>query len=342
MANNTSSRFSVDKKTEIKEKYVLYVEDLFVSFRANSAVTQLKEIISSKEELLKQNRKIFNEPQKQKIQNEITAAKDILNNKEIKEQIEVLKMSTPANNEEAKEIKKNIKELKDSMLTRKSKNIKEVLKGVTLGLREGETLAIVGANGAGKTVLLETIMGFNIPTKYNKLVLNLGHKKYADNLKEIGMQFQQAKMPSNFKVRDAIDNQIRLFGKRIDKFEVSVMIEEFGIFEFIESPIESLSGGQKQRLNLLLALMHQPKIMILDEFITGLDVNSVRRIITYVNDLKVKNNSSMIVVSHQPEEIESLADRIVVMKNGKVVEEKNVATILKEYGTMASFVEAVI
>ncbi len=342
MANN--SRFSVDKKTEIKERYVLYVEDLFVSFPAKSEVDQIKKRIKSKEKLLKENKKIFNEPQKNKIELEIWNDKEILNNTKIKEQI--LKLETDLtltkDKEVISEIKAEIKKLKDSLLTKKTKKVKQVLKGVTLGLREGETLAIVGANGAGKTVLLETIMGFNIPTKYKKLVLNLGHKKYADNLKEIGMQFQQAKMPSNFKVRDAIDNQIRLFGKKIDKFEVSVMIEEFGIFEFIDSPIESLSGGQKQRLNLLLALMHQPKIMILDEFITGLDVNSVRKIITYVNDLKVKNNSSMIVVSHQPEEIESLADRIVVMKDGVVVDEKNVATVLKEYGTMAAFVEAVI
>ncbi len=336
------SRFAVTEKAKIEEKYVLYVEDLHVSFKSNSLRKEIENKIEQKEKQIKTLKKIASKDKLDQLRDEIQELKERLKDTQLKKEVTKLKTQLKsATKEEAVEIKRQIITVEESMVKNNNKR-KHVLKGVTLGLRQGETLALVGANGAGKTVLLETILGFNIPDKYEKMILNLGHKRYADNLVEVGIQYQQAKMPTTYKVKDAINNQMKIYGKRIDKVEVQNMIETFGILEFINSYIESLSGGQKQRLNLLLAVMHQPKIMILDEFITGLDVNSVRKIISYVNALKVKNNSSMIIVSHQPEEIEALADRIVTMKNGVVTGQTNVHDVLEEYGTMATFVEEVI
>ena len=98
-------------------------------------------------------------------------------------------------------------------------------------------------------------------------------------------------------------------------------------------------GGQKQRLNLLLSLIHNPKLMILDEFVTGLDIKSVRNIITYVNKLKIKNNASMILISHQPEEIEQLSDRVILLRDGKIASEQTVAEILTKYQSVSYFLE---
>ncbi len=219
-----------------------------------------------------------------------------------------------------------------------SKGIREVLKGVTLGLRKGETLAILGANGAGKTVLMETIMGFNKPD-LGVVYLNLGEKDFLENIKKVGMQFQQSKFPKKFKVSQMIKLYTKFYSQFVTEDIVSEMKEICGINEFYERKISDLSGGQRQRLNLLVSIMHQPKIMILDEFITGLDVKTVRKIISYVNKLKVNNKSSMIIISHQPEEIQELADRILVLKDGKISNEVNVEEVLEKYGDMALFVE---
>ncbi len=340
--NKLDTRFAGKEVSNIEEKYVLYVEDLHVSFKSNPLRFQIKEKIKQKKKQYKLSKKFSSQEGLSKIKEDIFKLKRQLKDIDLKNEIKILEDQLKTSDHESKkDLQSEIKTLKESMV-KNNKGKKHVLKGITLGLRQGETLALVGANGAGKTVLLETILGFNIPDSYKKMVLNLGHKKYSDNIQEIGIQYQQSKMPTNYKVREAINNQIRIFKKRINKAEVEEMIEEFGILEFIESSVESLSGGQKQRLNLLLAVIHQPKIMILDEFITGLDVNSVRRIITYVNKLKVQNNASMIIVSHQPEEIEALADRIVTMKNGVVTSQTNVPDVISEYGTMARFVEEVI
>ncbi len=336
------SRFAVTEKSKIEEKYVLYVEDLHVSFKGNSLKKEIENKIRSIKEQIKSTKKISPKEKIESLKQEIKKLKERLKDTELKNEVAELKAEMKQSSPEQKEtIKREISWREESMVKNNNRR-KHVLKGVTLGLRQGETLAIVGANGAGKTVLLETILGFNIPDSYKKMVLNLGKKKYADNLQEVGIQYQQAKMQANYKVREAIDNQMKLYGKKIDKVIVNEMIEEFGISEFINSLVESLSGGQKQRLNLLLAVMHQPKIMILDEFITGLDVNSVRKIISYVNKLKVKNGASMIIISHQPEEIEALADRIVIMKNGIVTGQTNISDVLKTYRSMAAFVEEVI
>ncbi len=218
---------------------------------------------------------------------------------------------------------------------------KEVLKGVTFDLREGETLSLIGANGAGKTVLMETMLGL-----YNKdsgkVYLNLGNKNFADDLKEVGIQFQSSVFAKRDKVKGVIKFYKNLYSDRTSEQEIDEMIEVFGVKEFLDQKISKLSGGQRQRINLLVAIIHKPKLMILDEFITGLDVKSVRNIITYVNNFKVQNNASMIIISHQPEEIEELSDRILVLHDGVISKQTFVPNVIDEYGSVASFVEQVI
>lgn len=218
---------------------------------------------------------------------------------------------------------------------------KEVLKGVTLDLRQGETLALVGANGAGKTVLMETILGLKNKDK-GDIFLNLGHEKYMDNLKEVGIQFQSSTFSKRSKVCNVIEFFKKLYKDRINENDIEEMFEVFNINEFRKTKINKLSGGQKQRVNLMIAIIHNPKLMILDEFITGLDVKSVRKIITYVNNLKYINDASMIIISHQPEEIKELADRIVVLNDGKIIMETTVKEIESNYGSVALFLEEVI
>jgi len=103
--------------------------------------------------------------------------------------------------------------------------------------------------------------------------------------------------------------------------------------------VNKLSGGQKQRVNLMRAIITNPRVMILDEFVTGLDVNAVIKIINYVNKLKIQNGASMIIISHHPDEIEALADRILVLKNGNFVEETTVEKIKEKQSVIRYIAE---
>lgn len=214
----------------------------------------------------------------------------------------------------------------------------KVLQGINFDLFQGETLAIVGANGAGKTVLMETIIGLQ---KKDSGIIKFDFFDEKTPMwktqKEIGMQFQDASVSKGFKTIDLIKFYKKSFKPKIDNQQLKEMIEVFGVSDFINKKIKKLSGGQKQRANLLLAIMHNPKLMILDEFITGLDVVSVVGIINYVNKMKIKNASSMIIISHQPEEIKNLADRIITMKNGVITGETTPERAESEYGSIINF-----
>ncbi len=306
------SRFNIENRNKIIDKYVLYVENIRVNFKATSENKNIKNRIKSLKKMTKS-----------------------LNSKIYKEKIIEIE-------NEINELKAQLSNFKNDNKRDSNLRVKEILKGITFGLRQGETLAILGANGAGKTVLIETIFGMITPEKNSKIFINLGHKTYAENILEVGIQYQQSKFPDSLKVSSIIDEHKKLYGDRVDLIELQKMMEIFGIFEFINTKIGKLSGGQRQRLNLLLAIMHQPKLMILDEFITGLDVRTVRNIISYVNGLKIKNNASMIIISHQPEEIKELSDRIIVIKEGIISEETDVNNAIKNYGSIELFVEGVI
>ncbi len=218
---------------------------------------------------------------------------------------------------------------------------KNVLDGVSFELYENETIAIVGENGAGKTVLLNTI--FNILEKDSgEVYLDLGKGTFNENLSEIGFQFQEQPFTQSIKLKDIIDEYSVIYSDRVDEKKINEMLEVFGLSNLLNKKTNVFSGGQKQRVNLFLAMMTNPKLMILDEFITGLDINSVEDILDYIQKHKKENKSSMIIISHQPEEIERLADRILILKNGKIEEQTTPKDVLSKYSSMTEFLMEVI
>ncbi len=210
----------------------------------------------------------------------------------------------------------------------------KVHKGVTFKVKRGETLALIGANGAGKTVLMETLVRVQHQDK-GTIKYNF---KGIDPFEEIGMQFQDADSNTSLTPKNMINFIKKMYPSKVNDEQLEEMINIYGINDYINRKIKKLSGGQKQRVNLLLATMHNPSLMILDEFITGLDVLSVRDILNYIQFLKEKNNSTLIIISHQPEEIKQLADRVIILKDGMIQEEKTVEQINQIYeGNFTNF-----
>lgn len=216
---------------------------------------------------------------------------------------------------------------------------KKVHKGVSFEIQRGETVALLGANGAGKTVLMETLVRVQKQDK--------GRITYDFNglnpFLEIGMQFQDADSTGNMTPAEMIKFISIMYSSKVSKEQTDEMIKVYGIEEYINWKIKKLSGGQRQRVNLLLATMHNPKLMILDEFITGLDIVSVRDILEYIKKLKEKNNATLIIISHQPEEIKNLSERVFILKDGIIQDEMKTSDIDKTYnGDFSKFLLEVI
>jgi ABC-2 type transport system ATP-binding protein len=177
-----------------------------------------------------------------------------------------------------------------------------VLNGLTFTAMKGEIFALLGANGAGKTTSLECIEGLR---SYNdgKIIVK----------GTIGVQLQSSSLPGNITALEAF----QLFGKWKKARRELSLLDSFGINDFRNKQYRSLSIGQKRRLHLAIALLHNPDIIILDEPTAGLDVEGRLSLHNEIRKLKA-NGKTVILASHDMAEVESLCDRIAILKEGRI------------------------
>lgn len=213
----------------------------------------------------------------------------------------------------------------------------EVLKGINLTIYEGEKVAILGANGAGKSTLAEIISGLKEPST-GSVEYSFGETK-KDISANIGIQFQKSSYPMFYKVIDIVSFFIEAAGMKLTKEEIDSKLEEFQLLEVKKKDAMGLSGGQQQRLNILLGLIHKPKLMLLDELSTGLDVDSRTRMKSFVKKQLEELKGTMILVSHNPDEIEFLANRIITINGGQIFEDIEMSEIKEKYSTFEKYIE---
>lgn len=225
-----------------------------------------------------------------------------------------------------KEVLLSIKGLHTSF-SNKGSGKKVVHSNLDLDLYEGETLSIIGVNGAGKTVLAETIVGIR---EIQKGVMI--EKEGFDRKLNSGIQFQSEDNPSDLiKPKNLISFYKKFYKNIVSEEHIKEMIQIFGIEEFLNRKMNKLSGGQKQRLNLLLSVISKPKLLVLDEFTTGLDIASVIDILEYITNFVKENNSTLVVITHNAKEIKMMADRVVLIKDGIATNEITTKQINTKY-----------
>lgn len=205
----------------------------------------------------------------------------------------------------------------------------EVLNGIDLKVLPGEKVAIVGANGAGKSTLSEIIAKVKEPTS-GELHYSFGKTKERISAK-IGIQFQDSSYPDFYKVNDIVKFIIDASEIKIEPEQLEHLYETFDVKYLKKDVAKGLSGGQQQRLNVLLAIVNNPKILILDEVGTGLDVESRTKIKSYIKSYIDENKATLLLVSHNSDEVVELVDRVVVIHSGKIYEDRPLKSILKEW-----------
>lgn len=222
-----------------------------------------------------------------------------------------------------------VKELTKEFGHKENKTI--AINNINLNIYQNQNIALLGGNGAGKTTFVEIISGLNKQTSGEI-------KYYFDdnvNFKEyIGIQFQDSSYPVGIKVSQVIKFISKISKISINKDTLNAMLCIFGINEFYNKKASSLSGGQQQRLNCLLAILNKPKFIILDELSTGLDVTIRNKIKTFIKEYARENNITILIVSHDMDEVDYIADRIVIMKNGKIYLDMDKADVIKKYKTL--------
>ena len=206
------------------------------------------------------------------------------------------------------------------------------LDNVSLDIRRGEVFGLLGPNGAGKTTLISLVAGIARPTAGKVEVL--GHdvvRDYRITRRAVGLVPQEINFDPFFTVEETLIFQAGYFGIRLSEERLVELLSALGLLDKRKANTRALSGGMKRRLLIAKALVHRPPVLFLDEPTAGVDVELRRDLWAYVRKL-AGGGATVVLTTHYLEEAEQLADRIGVIKNGRllVVEEKQ--ELLARYG----------
>lgn len=205
---------------------------------------------------------------------------------------------------------------------------KTVLQDVNLEIKRGDRIGIIGPNGGGKSTLSEIIAGIRKPSKGTVT---------RDKDLILGIQFQESKYPIGITVIDMIKYYLETFSIPMTEGELLELMRIYQIIGFKNKYVQSLSGGQQQRLNILLALIHNPDLVIFDEVSTGLDIEVRDQILEFIKEKVVKTDKALVLVTHSMSEIEELCNKFIYIHNGTIRETGTVESIVKKYGSVHKY-----
>jgi ABC-2 type transport system ATP-binding protein len=206
-------------------------------------------------------------------------------------------------------------EIKD--VNKSFKDIKAV-NNLSLTIYEGEYVALLGPNGAGKTTLIEMIEGIQEPDSGSIQILGMSWKDRAHKLHhQIGLSLQETKFIDKITTKETLDLFASFYD--LDSGRTEEILELVDLTEKRKAYTVQLSGGQRQRLAIGVALLNNPKVLLLDEPTTGLDPGARREIWKILGRLRHEFNTTMILTTHYMEEAEVLCERILIMDKGQFI-----------------------
>ncbi len=196
----------------------------------------------------------------------------------------------------------------------------QALRGIDLQVPQGELFAYLGPNGAGKTTTIRILTGLTKLTE-GTAVLN-GHDIRTESLaakRQCGLVPQHINLDSELTVYENLDIHGRLFAmsRSLRKTRIGELLGYVELADRTKSLIKQLSGGLKRRVMIARALLHQPRILFLDEPTVGLDANIRRRIWSLIKKIQ-QNGTTIFLTTHYIEEAEFLADRVAFLESGRI------------------------
>lgn len=190
-----------------------------------------------------------------------------------------------------------------------------------LDILKGEIFGVLGPNGAGKTTLISMLCSLIKPTSGTFTINNLDYINNKKELKQlIGIVPQEYALYPSLTAYENLSYFGSMYGMqgKILKKSIHLYLEKMGLLEFANKKIEIFSGGMKRRINLIASVLHQPKILFLDEPTVGVDVQSKNVIIDHLKQLN-KGGTTIVYTSHHLNEAEHFCSRVAIIDNGKII-----------------------
>ena len=195
------------------------------------------------------------------------------------------------------------------------------VKDVSFEMKAGEIYGLLGPNGAGKTSIISCIVTLQEPTSGEILIFGKSpHRHPLEAKKHIGFVPQEVINHGYFNTYEILEFQSGYFGKNKNKEKIDYLLNRLGLWEHRHKKVKALSGGMKRRLLIAKALVHDPKILLLDEPTAGVDIELRLSLWKFVLELK-KQGLSILLTTHYLEEAEELCDRVGILQNGKLLTE---------------------
>lgn len=215
----------------------------------------------------------------------------------------------------------------------KSYNDLLAVSNISFKVKEGEFFAFLGVNGAGKSTTISIMCG-QLSKDSGEVIVN-GHNldKDIDKVrKDIGVVFQASALDKPLSVKDNLKYRAGLYGICGAEFEkkLNELCKLFDLDEILNRPIKKLSGGQKRRVDIARALLHDPKILILDEPTTGLDPQTRKNVWDVIHKLRKERGLTVFLTTHYMEEVID-ADYVVILDSGKIVAEGTPIDLKNKY-----------
>ncbi len=216
----------------------------------------------------------------------------------------------------------------------------EIVKNISFTVKKNTIVGVLGKNGAGKTTLLGLLMGLITPTSgYIELLGKNLRLKKNEILKDINFQSPYVELPKKMTVKQNLYFYSRLYNIKGIKDNVEELALDLRIENLLHKSYGSLSAGQKTKVNLCKALINKPKLLLLDEPTASLDPETSIFIRNYLKKFKKKNDSSILITSHNLQEIETMCSNIILLRSGKIVSKGGIKKVLKKnnYKTFIDF-----
>ncbi|BAY14498.1 ABC transporter-like protein [Anabaenopsis circularis NIES-21] len=208
----------------------------------------------------------------------------------------------------------------------KSYSKRQVLQDLNLHVELGEIYGLLGANGAGKTTIINIICNL---LKADSGDVTINQQAISDATKKIiGIAPQENLLYKTLTCEENLKFFADIYGldRKIRQEQIQTTLAAVNLLERAKSPVETLSGGMQRRLNIAVALVHQPKLVILDEPTTGLDIESRYEIWELIRQLS-NQGISILLTTHLLDEAERLCQRIGILKNGQILAEGSLAQL---------------
>jgi len=218
-----------------------------------------------------------------------------------------------------------------------NKNFNNVLavKNINFKINKGSIVGLLGPNGCGKTTTIGMILGLIKPTS-GAVYINNQNIENENNrtkiLEKVNFISPYVELPKKLTVEENLKVYGKLYGVNNLKDKISDLMEQLNLVEFKKRKTGELSSGQKNRVSLAKALINDPEILLLDEPTASLDPDVGDYIRTYLESFASKKGTTILLASHNMNEVERLCNEVMMMKNGNIIDKGTCNSLINKHG----------